>query len=694
MQVVQHNSHYLDNAQILDIHKKLDNGIQIKTNIHFLQEQFVDFQKDIIEWLIADISDIASDKNYDVDEIKTAFESGLQGVNTKLKAFASQMDKIEHFTTKWYIQVIVDNTLITSLIGDVTIMILRNGKLYYSLHNSFDTEEKIDLFSDFIEWDLENHDEILYVGTKVEDALDDNDLDTIQVAMQQERSVLETLEAILTKRMDKKHITFFTQYSIRWTTTRASAEGWSKYKLQMPQFSFSLGKLNKYKYLLVENKYYVSIAVLSVFVLFIVYHVLAQLLNVTQNDVMLTEAGVLVDVTIDDIKKDIQVFQTMDPTSDEKGQKYHEIMQKLTTLETRGRWLEDVKQLKNIIQVDYNKGFNIVYISSISQFDDLASNYKASFMTFNNAELNGLGTLRNLYFTNSAAIAGSKGALLGSLNDSVRGTLVDFGSDEDVINCSQNLMRNGLYCVTAGANLFNVTNGGLEVLATSDEKWFPNDVADIGVYGKANMYLLRSAFTEASTGAIFVTRYRNALGSQTQFEEGQDNPILSESVPAGAVFTSGFASYAIDGSFLSRGRNDAKLYQFWREGTSTLLSTRVVPLLGWDKASKKYSDDIKVIAYVGTRYVYLFDRKNQTFTVYDTAPNKDKDVYNREFAMRYLFSFTFALEADKVIDAAVPESLGNRPELYVLTSKGVSRIKLYEFIDSLAAGTLKQVTSN
>ncbi len=62
--------------------------------------------------------------------------------------------------------------------------------------------------------------------------------------------------------------------------------------------------------------------------------------------------------------------------------------------------------------------------------------------------------------------------------------------------------------------------------------------------------------------------------------------------------------------------------------------------------------------------------------------------------MRYLFSFTFALEADKVVDVAVPESLGNRPELYVLTSKGVSRIKLYEFIDSLAAGTLKQVTSN
>ena len=98
----------------------------------------------------------------------------------------------------------------------------------------------------------------------------------------------------------------------------------------------------------------------------------------------------------------------MDPTSDEKGQKYHEIMQKLTTLETRGRWLEDVKQLKNIIQVDYNKGFNIVYISNLAQFNDPAADYKTSLITFNNAELNALGPLRNLYFTNNAAIAGSK----------------------------------------------------------------------------------------------------------------------------------------------------------------------------------------------------------------------------------------------------------------------------------------------
>jgi len=78
----------------------------------------------------------------------------------------------------------------------------------------------------------------------------------------------------------------------------------------------------------------------------------------------------LVDVTIDDIKQDIQVFLSMDPTSDAKGQKYHETMQKLQKLEERGRWLDDVTQLKAIIQKNYYQGFNIIYINTFDTFND------------------------------------------------------------------------------------------------------------------------------------------------------------------------------------------------------------------------------------------------------------------------------------------------------------------------------------
>jgi hypothetical protein len=48
-----------------------------------------------------------------------------------------------------------------------------------------------------------------------------------------------------------------------------------------------------------------------------------------------------------------------------------------------------------------------------------------------------------------------------------------------------------------------------------------------------------------------------------------------------------------------------------------------------------------------------------------------------------LFRFTFDLEAIEIIDAAIPESAANRPELYLLATDGVYRIKLYEFISSL-----------
>lgn len=112
-------------------------------------------------------------------------------------------------------------------------------------------------------------------------------------------------------------------------------------------------RLFKYKTLFLANKYYVSVGILSLLILFLFYHVLSQMVNFTQTDVMFTDEGVLVDVTIDDIKKDIQVFLSMDPTSDAKGQKYHETMQKLQVLEERGRWLEDVAQLKAIIQKNY-----------------------------------------------------------------------------------------------------------------------------------------------------------------------------------------------------------------------------------------------------------------------------------------------------------------------------------------------------
>jgi hypothetical protein len=51
--------------------------------------------------------------------------------------------------------------------------------------------------------------------------------------------------------------------------------------------------------------------------------------------------------------------------------------------------------------------------------------------------------------------------------------------------------------------------------------------------------------------------------------------------------------------------------------------------------------------------------------------------------MKYLFSFKFDLGTSKVYDVAIPESTGDKPELYILSSDGVNKIPLYEFIESV-----------
>lgn len=95
----------------------------------------------------------------------------------------------------------------------------------------------------------------------------------------------------------------------------------------------------------------------------------------------------------------------------------------------------------------------------------------------------------------------------------------------------------------------------------------------------------------------------------------------------------------------------------------------------------QYSDDVKVISSVNSKYVFLFDRVNQTFTVYESRPAKSADAYN--YDLYYVFMYKFDLGTSKVIDIDIPDSSGNRPEMYVLTSDGVNKIALYEFIDSI-----------
>ncbi|MCF7834477.1 hypothetical protein K9M48_00280 [Candidatus Gracilibacteria bacterium] len=670
MQIKEKKINYFENENLLSFKESLSNGIQIRSNILFEETKFLDFQKDLVQDFFAELIELCNQDIYDINDIKSSLETGLEALNTKLRLFADKVRDVERFFIKGYIQIIVDNIFMASMIGDLTIMIFRDNKVYYSLHNGIDNRAKSDLFSDFVEGDIEKNDEIIYVGTKISDVLDDQDLKEVEDILDNEQSdLLDFIEQLLLTRIQKENIGFMAYYRIHGAMPKKSAIG--------ENFKNSLknSKLMKIKDVFFSNKYHITVLILALIVLFLLYSVLSQLLE-QKGSTFTTQSGTVIDVTIDDIKKDIYLFKSMDPTSDQKGIKYNEILQKLSHLETKGRRVEDIIQLRKILQADYYAGFNIIYLTDLAKLDDPAMNKKTKIFNFSPIENSKFGLPQFISVEKDMMIAGSKSAIMGAVNDSIRGTLVEYMKDENMKGCSSSLLRNGLYCFTDKGNIYLITKTGLEPLSSTDG--FPARIGGVAVYGKANLYVFPQ---NLGIGGLFVTRYRNTLGSQSIFQDGQN---YSLALASGSTVNSGygnFSSFAIDSTFLAR--SNGKLNQLWRDPASTWLSIREVPLMGGDKATSSYSNDVKVIAKVGSKYVYLFDRTNQTFTIYESRPLKTNDAYSSQYSLYYMFRITFDLNGNKIIDIDIPERTGDRPELYMLSNDGVNKVNLYEFIDNI-----------
>jgi len=680
MQITETKLNFCNEDHTFSFNKDFDNGISFIAELSFQEEKFLEYQKDLIEEFISEYIQELIPQTYDIDTLKINFETSLQNLNTKLKMFAEKVRDIEEFPVRWYIQMVIDGVLITSMIWDISLLIFRDNALYYSLYNSIDTHSKIDLFSDFIEGDIESQDEIIYIGLKFSDVFDDTDVKQMQDVLKWEEDISLFLEDVLSSRIEQDKIHFINLYKI------GSALLADTKKLRIGKLSKRNNKnqnnntFTRIKKEILANKYYATIIVLWIVILFMLYHVLSQMLDKSNTDVFVTSSGIEVDITIEDIKKDIYSFQSLDAASDDKGIKYHEILQKLDLLEEKWRWLEDVAQLRGIIQADYHKGFNIIYLSSLSQLDDPATNIKTRIFNFNNAEKTRLGELIWLQRGRNMMIAWSNATLVSTINDDMRWTLMEYGSDTPVKWCSKNLLWDGLYCYSPNGKIFTVTNAGIENVTTTSPGGFPSDIAGIQVYWKSNIYIFQPTLNTIGKD-VLLTRYRNVLGSQSQFQEWQNYKVAIDG-SGNSIIGSGLDAFTIDSTFLVW--SDSKLFQFWREvPTSNVLDVREIKLLGWDKVSSAYSSDVRIISTNNSKYVYIFDKGNQTFTVYESRPIKTNDAYSSSYDLYYLFRFKFELSENEVIDAVVPESTWNRPEVYFLSNQWVNKVNLYDFIDSV-----------
>lgn len=687
MQIREKKYNYLDENQLFPFKESLWNGVKIQTFVLLETEKYLDYQKDLIQDFLADFIDKSNWEVYDEWDLKNNLESGLQELNEKLKLFAEKLPDIERFTIKWYTQIIAWNTLISSMIWDTSVLIFRDYKLYYKSYNTPNKKDKIDLFSGFIEWDIESGDEIVYTWTNITDLLDQSDVDELERIMaEDEASFSDNLVDTLTSRANKENIWYISTYYIHWNII-----WWNdtpSIKNRLPKF-WRIKLNTSWAKDLLKNKYYMVILVLWLVILFMLYAVLNQILHTWEWNSFVTESGTVIDITIDDIKKDIYAFQQMDASSDEKWIKYNEIVEKLTLLEERWKRVEDVENLKWIVQDNYYAWFNIDRIQDMTAFDDLATWIKSRVLTFNNTEKSKLWDLLSINYQNSLNVWWTDGALIGVSNDASRWNLIEYGVDATLAWCAGNLLKNGLFCYTKDGRIFNVTKAWIEPIITAEEAWFPDTVWSIWIYS-SYLYIFQPSLNGALNG-IFGSRYKNAVaGSQTSFQAGQHYSLADASLSWMKNMT--FGDVAIDSTFLTR--SDGTLYQLWRPSAyGSKLEIRQVKLLGWDSINNKYSDNVKVIASLNSRYVYLFDRDNNTFTVYTSNPLKTNTDFNTTYNLYYLFSFQFDLKSEKVIDIAIPDTTGNKPEMYILTTVWINKVPLYDYINSIEKNDVLKATT-
>ncbi len=86
-------------------------------------------------------------------------------------------------------------------------MVIRDNKLNYMMSNQVQEGGKIDLFSELIEGELKEYDEVLCLGTQVDTYIDSSDFTTIrEVSKQEEKSFLQGLIDLLAVRVDTEQL--------------------------------------------------------------------------------------------------------------------------------------------------------------------------------------------------------------------------------------------------------------------------------------------------------------------------------------------------------------------------------------------------------------------------------------------------------------------------------------------------------
>jgi hypothetical protein len=89
------------------------------------------------------------------------------------------------------------------------------------------------------------------------------------------------------------------------------------------------------------------------FLLFVLWSIVHGWIKNSATQTINPDGTITASLSIEDIKKSIADFQKLDPSSEEKANKYNALVKELQRIQLEGKWANDVTQLKKILDTEY-----------------------------------------------------------------------------------------------------------------------------------------------------------------------------------------------------------------------------------------------------------------------------------------------------------------------------------------------------
>lgn len=650
MYVEHERLNLINNEDIIQYqNEKEDKKIFFSICLH--NEKFKEYQKNLFNDFYTKILDLI-DKNSIFLDFKKDIESEIKQFNTKLKVFQEKVNIEDKIDIRWTIQIIWQETYISTLIWESSIIIFRDNKLESIIVNEVEEEDKIDIFWEIIEWELENKDKIISICSNIYNYMNDNEIKELINT----NNIATNLEDILSTRVENKEIWAIEELNI--SIQKIKVESKKEFNL------------SKYNSILKKHKYSIGVIIALSIIFFIIFAIFSYL--GTNKKQVIKVWWKQVEADIYQLKKKVATFISLNfnksNSISNKKTEYEKIMQELNAFEKSNIQTLEIKKLKEQVENNYYKGFNINRV-----FKNNGS--LENIHNFSEKELTELSWTNQIFRSlRKINISWKKWVLLWLIDNKYKWTIQKIKIPTNIKTCSNNLAGNWLYCVMDNGDIYNISKYWIQTLKNSSWTW-PKKIVSIGIYGSNKIYILTND-SDLNKKGIYIIKYilksKNNFSTPINyvFAKGTDKN-LTNSITTGS-------NMVIDGTFLISSKK--WLLQAYRKGQlSNELSLRVIPW--WEKAiiddKKDFSWKLKVIANMGSKYIHLFDFATNSLVTYLTSPYKTNSANRTSYSLIYKYKTNFVFDNENIKDVIVNYNNTTRLKtVYILTNKWVYSIQL------------------